>query len=43
MNDSNARRSMTGLKAIGIVVIVLVAFAALGLVIGWWTLWIDIG
>jgi hypothetical protein len=43
MNDSKARRSITGLQAIGIVIIVLVAIGAIGLALGWWTLWVDLG
>jgi hypothetical protein len=43
MNDSTARRSITGLQATGIVILVLIAIGAIGLALGWWTLWIDLG
>jgi hypothetical protein len=34
---------MTGLQGIGIVIIVLVAIGAIGLALGWWTFWVDLG
>ncbi len=43
MNDSIPRRSITGLQAIAIIAAALVSFAVLGSILGWWTLWVDLG
>jgi hypothetical protein len=43
MDGSTPRRGITGRQALGLVVLALVAIAALGLVFGAWTLWIDLG
>jgi hypothetical protein len=43
MDASNARRSISGRQAIGIVVLVVVVLAVLGLAFGSWTLWVDLG
>jgi hypothetical protein len=34
---------LSGRQAIGFVVVALVTFALVGLVLGYWTVWIDLG
>lgn len=43
MNGSIRRRSITGLQAIALIADALVLVAVLGSVLGWWTLWVDLG